>query len=58
MGEGGEEDAERSKNHMERGDLKAELHQYIILTSFTSRLIQWCSIATTLEAGGQENIYF
>ena len=36
---------------VERGDMKAELHKYISLSSFTSRLIQKCSIMTTIEAG-------
>ena len=29
MGEGGEEDAERGKSSVERGDMKAEPHKYV-----------------------------
>lgn len=51
MGEGGEEDAERGKSSVERGDMKAEPHKYVSLSSFTSRLIQKHSVMTAIEAG-------
>ena len=51
MGERGEEDAGRGKSSVERGAVKAELHKYVSLSSFTSRLIQKCSVMTAIEAG-------
>lgn len=40
------------------GDMKTELRKYVVLSSFTSRLIQKCLIMTTIEAGWHKNIYF